>query len=195
MNKLFGIMTLGLIFCIVFMTGCSKRISTKPITNKITELKFENIKSARIELASTGGNSSKSYTFDFDNSDHTKILKDVIQYLNSAKIQGNADEKVTNKGGSPTYLILELKDGSDIRIKSAVGGKVTKLSNGSIETSQFDIPNEVTISKNSNEEPYRIQSPEIRELIDNGYKNLSDASSKLSQFDISNEITLDPNCN
>lgn len=179
------------------MTGCSKSVSTEP-TNKITELKFEDIQSARIELARTGGNPSKNYTFDFNNSDHTKILNDVIKYLNSAKIQENADEKVTNKGGSAIYLILELKDGSDIEIKSAVGGKVTKFSNSSTETSQFDIPSEVTINTNSNETSFRILSPEIRELIDNGYKNifnLSNGSTETSQFDIPNEITITPNSN
>lgn len=172
MNKLFRIMTLGLIFCIVFMMGCSKSVSTK-FNNKMEELKFEDIQSARIELESTGGASqSKNYIFDFNNSDHTKMLKDIIKYLNSAKIQGNADEKVDKKGGSPTYLILELKDGSDIKIKSAIEGKVTKFSNGSTETSQIDIPNQITISTNSSEPPFRILSPEIRELIDNGYKNI-----------------------
>ncbi|MBU3217258.1 hypothetical protein [Clostridium estertheticum] len=77
--------------------GCSKGIS---LTNTIKALKFKNIKSAKIELASAGGMTAKTYTFDFNNSDHTKMLKDVINYLNSAKIQGNAyDKKVTNKGG------------------------------------------------------------------------------------------------
>jgi hypothetical protein len=136
------------------------------------ELKFENIKSARIELARFGGSPIKSYTFDFGNTDQMKTLKDVIDQLNSAKVQGYADEKVTRKGGSPTFLILELKDGSVIQIKSAVGGKVTKLSNGSTLISQFDIPNEITISMELNIKPFRVFSPEIRKLIDGGYKDI-----------------------
>ena len=51
---------------------------------------------------------------------------------------------------------------------------MSKLSNGSTEISQFDIPNEVTVSINSNTKPFRILSPEIRELIDSGYKNIFD---------------------
>lgn len=95
-------------------------------------------------------------------------------------------------------LILELKDGSVIQVKSAVGGKVTKLSDGSTETSQFDIPNEVTISTNSNIKPFRILSPEIRKLSDSDYKDIfndSNGSTETSQFDTPNEITisLDPN--
>jgi len=166
MNKLIRIMTLGLIFCIVFITGCSKKVSTT-----INELKFENIKSARIELASGGVSPIKNYTFDFNNSDHAKVLKDVINYLNSAKIQGNADEKVNQKGGSPTYLIVVLKDGSVIYIKSAVEDKVTKYPDGSTEIAKLDIPNEITINTNSNGKPIRILSPEIRKLIDSGYKD------------------------
>ena len=160
-------MTLVLIFCIVFITGCSKSVSTT-----INELKFENIKSVKIELARGGASPIKNYTFDFNNPHHTKVLKDVINYLNSAKIQGNADEKITDKGGSPTLLILELKDGSVINIKSAVGDKVTNLPDGSTETAKLDIPNEVTININYNEKAIRILSPEIRKLIDSGYKDI-----------------------
>jgi hypothetical protein len=100
------------------------------------------------------------------------VLKDVINYLNSAKLQGNADEKITYKGGSPTYLILELKDGSIINIKSAVTDKVSTLPDGSTERAKLDIPNEVTINIDSNENPIRILSPEIRKLIDSGYKDI-----------------------
>jgi len=173
MNKIIRIMTLVLIFGILFITGCSKSVSTT-----INELKFENIKSARIELARGGAipnpaSPIKTYTFDFNNSNHTKVLKDVINYLNSAKIQGNADEKITDKGGSPTLLILGLKDGSVINIKSAVGDKVTNLPDGSTETAKNLIPNEVTINIiNSNEKSIRILSPEIKKLIDSGYKDI-----------------------
>lgn len=48
MNKIFSIMIVSLIFCITFMTGCSKSVSTK-LPNNIKELKFENVKSARID--------------------------------------------------------------------------------------------------------------------------------------------------
>lgn len=172
MYKLIRITTLGLIFCIVLITGCSKSLSTT-----INELKFENIKSARIELAGSvlhGATSPiKTYTFDFNNSKQTKIIEDVIKYLNSAKVQGNADETVTNKGGwSPTLLILQNKDGSIIQIESAVHEKITKFPDGSTEYAGLDIPNEVTISINSNKKPIRIISPEIRKLIESGYKDI-----------------------
>ncbi len=170
MNKFFRLMIVGLIFCIVFITGCSKDISTEPIN--IKALRFEDIKSARIELASAGMLAGEICIFDFNNSNHTKVIEDVIRYLSSGKVQGNADEKVIRKGGSPTFLILELKDGSFIQIKSAVGGKVIKLSDGSSEIAQFDIPNEVTIRTNSNEKPIRILSPEIKKLIVSEYKDI-----------------------
>ena len=194
MNKFFSIMIVSLIFCITFMTGCSKSVSTK-LPNNIKELKFENVKSARIELATVGASTTKNFTFDFNNSDQTKTLKDIISQLNSGEVQGYAEEKVTNKGSSPTLLILELKDGSVIQVKSTVGGKVTKLSDGSTETSQFDIPNEVTISTNSNIKPFRILSPEIRKLSDSGYKDIFNDSNETSQFDTPNEITINPDSN
>ena len=66
-------------------------------------------------------------------------------YLNTAKVQGNADETVTNKGGgSPTLLILKNKDGSIIQIESAVEIKTTKISDTLTERAQVDIPNEGT---------------------------------------------------
>ncbi|MBU3072444.1 hypothetical protein [Clostridium estertheticum] len=50
------------------------------------------------------------------------MVKDIINYLNSNKIQGNAyDEKVTDKGGSV------------ISIQSAVRDKVTKFPDGSTD--------------------------------------------------------------
>jgi hypothetical protein len=164
-------MTLVLVFCIVFITGCSKSGSTK-LTNTINELNFENIKSAKIELATAGALPIKTYTFDFNNPHHSKMIKDVINYLNSAKIQGNADEKITYKSSLPTFLILALKDVSVIKIKSAVRDKVTNLPDGSTERAKLDIPNEVTIIINSNEKPIRILSPEIRKLLDGGYKDV-----------------------
>lgn len=166
-------MTIGLILCIVFVTGCSKGISPK-LTNTIKTLKFEEVKSARIELGRAGASPIKNYFFDFNNSNHAKVLKDVINHLNSGKIQGNAyDEKVTDKGGSPTYLILTLKDGSVINIKSAVRDKVTKFPDGSTEIAKLNIPNEVTINIiNSNEKSIRILSPETKKMIDSGYKDI-----------------------
>jgi sRNA-binding carbon storage regulator CsrA len=170
MYKLIKIITLSLIFCIVFITGCSKSISTT-----INELKSENIESARIELAGSilpGASPIKTYNFDFNNSKQTKIIEDVIKYLNSAKVQGNADEIVTNKGGgSPTLLILVNKDGSTIQIGAAVKSKITKLSNTLTERTGVDIPNEVTINVDYGK-AINILSPEIRKLIDSGYKNI-----------------------
>ncbi|WP_297417994.1 hypothetical protein [Clostridium sp.] len=194
MNKFFSIMIVILILLITSVTGCYKSVSIK-LPNNIKELKFENVKSARIELSKVGANTTKNLIFDFNNSDKTEKLKDIISQLNSAKVQGDVEENVTNKGSSPTLLILELKDGSVIQVKPAVGGKVTKLSDGSTETSQFDIPNEVTITTNSNIRPFRILSPEIRKLIDSGYKDIfndSNSSTETSQFETPNEITISP---
>ncbi|MDP4146053.1 MAG: hypothetical protein Q8936_16445 [Bacillota bacterium] len=164
--KIIKLIIYGLIFSILFMTGCSKEISAKTIKT----LKFENIKAARIELARTGGSPTKNYTFDFNNPDHVKLLKDIVNSLNTGKVQGEADERISNKGSSPTVLILELKNGSIIQIKAAVENKTTKLSHGSTEVSQIDIPGEIIISTNTNEKPIRMLSPEIRKLIDNKVK-------------------------
>lgn len=168
MNKIIRITTVVLIFSIVFIAGCSKSVSTT-----INELKFENIKSARIELAGSilpGASPIKTYTFDFNNSKQTKIIENVIKYLNSAKNQGNADEIVTNKGGgSPTLLILINKDGSIIQISDSLKSKITKISNTLTERTVVDIPNEVTINVNHGK-AINIVSPEIRRLIDSGYK-------------------------
>ena len=173
MNKFFRFMTIGLILCIVFVTGCSKGISPK-LTNTIKALKFEDIKSAKIESGSAGAITLRNYTFDLNNSEHTKVIKDVIHYLNSAKIQGNEYKQIiANKGSELPYLILTLKDGSVIDIEYAIHDTVKKNSDGSTERAKNLIQNEVTINiRNSNEKSIRILSPEIKKLIDSGYKDI-----------------------
>ena len=165
MNKYYRLLTVCLIFCIVFLSGCSNGGPAKR-TNSIGQLNYEEVKSARIELGRVGGDSIKNYTFDLNNSEHAKIIKDIVNYLNQGKVQGNADEKISNKGSSPTILFLEFNNGSVIQIKSAVGARITKLNNGSTEIAQFDIPNEITISVNNNEKPFRMLSPEIKKTLE-----------------------------
>ena len=105
---------------------------------------------------------------------HTKVIKDVVHYLNSAKIQGNAyKELVSNKGGSDPYLILALKNGSIIEIKYAIHDTVKKNLDGSTDRAKNLIPNEVEINiMNSNVNSIRILSPEIKNLIYSGYKDI-----------------------
>lgn len=180
MNRFFRYISIGLILCIVFVTGCSKSeqeltgtVSPK-LTNTIKTLKYEEIKSAKIQLGTAGANPIKYDIFDFNNSDHTKVIKDVVHYLNSAKIQGNAYKQiVNNKGGSPQYLILALKDGSVIEIKYAIQDTIKKNIDGSTDRMKNIIPNEVEINiRDSNENSIRILSPEIKKLIDSGYKDI-----------------------
>ena len=179
MRILKRIMTFSLIFCLIlFLTGCSKAKPEESI-NTIKELKFENLRSARIGIAVDGivgpkghlMNEIKIYEFDFRNSKHIAILKDIINHLNSDKVQGYADVKVVSKGISPAALSIEINDGSIIGIEAAVGEKEIKFPNGTTKISYFDIPNEVMINSKSIDKPYRILSPEIRELINGGYKN------------------------
>ena len=73
MNRFFRFMTIGLILCIVFITGCSKSapeltgtVSPK-LTNTIKTLKFEEIKSAKIQLGTAGASPIKYDIFDFNN--------------------------------------------------------------------------------------------------------------------------------
>ena len=191
MNKVFRFMTITLILCIVFITGCSKgtpapeligAVSPK-LTNTIKTLKLEDIKYLRIQEATGVATSIKYYTFDFNNPNHTKVIKDVVYYLNSAKIQGNDYEELAgNKGGSPTFLILALKDGSVIQITDALRQTAIKGSTGARTITTYDIPNEVTITAittNSNYKSFRILSKELRKLIDNGYKDIFRINSSL----------------
>lgn len=180
MNRIFRFITIVLILCIVFVTGCSKGpqeliVTVSPkLTNTIKTLKFKDIKYAKIQLGTAGANPIKYYVFDFNNPVHTKVIKDVVHYLNSDKIQGNAYKQIVNyKGGSPQYLILVLKDESVIEIKYAIHDTVKKNLDGSTETAKNPIPNEVTINIiNSNEKSIRILSPEIKKIIDSGYKDI-----------------------
>lgn len=180
MNRFFSFITIGLILCIVLVTGCSKSTpvltgTVSPnLTNNIKTLKFEEIKSAKIKLGTAGANPIKYDIFDFNNPNHTKVIKEVVHYLNSAKIQGNAYKQIVNdKGGSPPCLIIALKDGSVIEINYAIHDTVKKNLDGSTDAAKNLIPNEVEINiVNSNVNSIRILSPEIKNLIFSGYEDI-----------------------
>ena len=133
-------------------------------------LKFDNITSARIVLAHAGISILPDYVFDLNNTRHTKKLKEIIKHLKLDKYRGYAEEKILRKGGDPTFLIIEFEDGTTINIKAAAGEKFTTLADKTLQMEQYDIPKEITITVNSEIEPFRLESNEIRKLIDGGYK-------------------------
>lgn len=167
MNKPIKIAVLGLATAIVFIFGCYTALSPK-LPSSISKIKFENIKSARIETEMP----AEIYKFDFSNTEQTNALKKVISSLNSANVKGYENEKVANKGGSTAILILELQNGSVIQITPAFDDKIKKLSDGSAEISKCPVPNESSLRTNSSSKPLRILSPEINKLIDGGYKDI-----------------------
>lgn len=169
--------------------GCSENNAVKvpdDVYKFRQEFTFDNIKSARIELANSGIVLYK-YVFDLKDIKQSKKLKDIVKHLGSDKYQGYAEEKIKRKGGSPDQLIIELSDGTTVQIKDAVGEKFSYSSNFSMQMQQFDIPNEVTVSvsadiinngsansgsANTGVKPFRLESSEIRKLIDGGYKDV-----------------------
>jgi hypothetical protein len=187
------LLSLALFTITIFLTGCVGESSN--LINKIRILKLEDIKSAKIELGRSGSPSA-IYSYNINDNEQRKILKNIIDKLNSAKMQGIAEEKgVTNKGQSPTIIIFQLKDGSEIQIKSALKGEITKLKDGTIQATLYDIPNEITVSTNSDDKPIRLLAPEIKDLITDSTKQKAVANSigyiKNSPYTEKNDINID----
>lgn len=168
MNKRLRLIVCGLFVCSIFIVGWSSNISKKSVSI-VKSIKFNQIKSVEVDFGGKG-NETKYYNYNLKNSKEAKEIKDIIKYLHSGRIQGYADEKVTQKGSSPAYLFIELKNKAIISIKKAVGGKVQKFQNGGMMITQFNIPNEVTISVMPDEKPFRILSSELRKKLDNIFK-------------------------
>jgi hypothetical protein len=149
-------------------------VSEKAV-NAIRILNLKDISSVKVQLSTAGASPAIEYAFGLNNPEQLKIVRNIIGDLNSGKVQGNTDEKVVRKGGTPTMLILKLKDGSVIQVKCAVQGKEIS-SNGLEGIVQDEIPDEVTIMVNT-ESPFRILSPELNKLIKSGYKDIFQTNS------------------
>lgn len=130
---------------------------------------FENIKSVKIEPPTSGPIRPGEYEdmyFDLSKREDIDMVNNILGWLKSGRIIGNAKDEAVSNGSTPTYLIIELKDGTEISIKSAVS--TTYINNGTEVKSQ-SINGQITISV-TRQKNIRVLSPELKSFIDNGWE-------------------------
>jgi hypothetical protein len=94
---------------------------------------------------------------------------EILKWLKDSKLMGEAKDQFLSAGGSPTSLQIKLRNGKQITIVDAVGAISTKVKN-SIASMSVPIKDQVTIYMKN--KPVRVDSPELKEWIESGWKDL-----------------------
>lgn len=153
-------------------------ISYKQINNfKVPEVK--NIKTIGIVPPKVGSNSGDDELFfNLDKKEHLDMVNTILNWLKSGKIIGKTNSDIIYHGSAPTYLIIDLKDGTQIRIQSATDAIATDKGNELYMESK-DVPGEITLYfDNDNKKPIRELSPQLKSFINDGWKSFFNNSQK-----------------
>lgn len=134
-----------------------------------TVLKIGNIKFIKIVPAKVGGGSRRELFFDLSKKQHKDMVNNILHWLETGYIAGDAKDEYPLYGCSPTCLIMELKDGTTVQVTSAMGSIITKTSNGT-EIKGKNIEKQVTIYVSNMKGPVREISPELKSFIESGWK-------------------------
>ncbi|MDD7794418.1 hypothetical protein [Clostridium sp. 'White wine YQ'] len=161
-RKVIPIISLVLIAAIVFTIYNGK--------NKLKVPTIENISSMKIIESSVGASPKKELAFDFSKKEHVDMANNILYWMKSGKIIDNTKDKVTNKGGNPTSLIIESKDGTKIQIEEATYDIETKVENGA-QIEKQNANGQVKLFISNTKEPVRELSPSLSSFLNNGWKN------------------------
>jgi hypothetical protein len=137
--------------------------------NKFTVPAIENISTIKIVPAKTGGGTREELSFDLSKKEHLDMVNNMLEWLGSAQTISHGKGDMIYHGGTPTYLIIELKDGTTVQIQSAVDSITTEIPNGIMVSSQ-SVAGQVTLYISNVKKPVRELSPELKDFIDNGWK-------------------------
>ena len=148
---------------VIFATYKEKNKFRVPIIEDINSI---NIAPAKVGL----GIGTKDELFNLNKKEHLDMVNNILNWLKSGKVMGNTKCDIISHGGTPTYLIIELKDGTKIHIQSAVNPIATKVPNGT-EIKGENVSGQVTLYISNIKEPIREFSPELKSFIDNGWKS------------------------
>lgn len=121
--------------------------------NSINNINISEVKSVKF-FPFRGAIPKKEYTYNTGNADDTRIVNNIISYINSGKIVGTKRLTVS-QGGSPEALILELNSGQDIEITIRDAGI-----------------GQVLITKDSRNMALKLYSPELRKLFTDEFKRI-----------------------
>ena len=139
-------------------------------TNQFKVPTIEKISSIKIVPAKAGGGKRDELSFDLSKKENLDMVNNILLWLKSGQIIGSSKGDMVYNGGTPTYLIIELKDGTTIQVQSAVDAITTKLSNGT-EVRGQNVAGQVTLYFSNTRKPIREISPELKSFIDDGWKN------------------------
>jgi len=169
------IITLILIVAIVLITFIAHEEK-----NQFKVPTINNISSIKIVPATTGPimvGKQEEFTFDLNVKAHQAMANNILSWLKSGRMMGNDNNKAVSNGGTPTYLIIELKNGTSICIKSAVGASYLNTSNGKVIQSQ-NTDGQVSIYTTNPQEDIRELSPELKSFLNNGWKGFFNYNKK-----------------
>lgn len=139
--------------------------------NKFRVPTIEDINSIKILPAEVGLSiGTKDEFFDLNKKEHLDMINNILNLLKSGKVVGDTGHDIVSHGGTPTYLIIELKNGIRIRIQSAVNSVATEVPNGTWVKGE-NVSGQVTLYISNIKEPIREFSPELKSFIDNGWKS------------------------
>lgn len=137
---------------------------------KFTVPSMENINTIKIAPAKTGGGQREELVLDKNKKEHLDMINNILNWLKYAKVMSINKGDITYHGGTPTYLIIELKDGSKIQLQSSVDAIATKIPNGTEIRSQ-DVSGQVTLYFSNKRNPIRVLSPQLKSFINDGWKS------------------------
>jgi hypothetical protein len=164
-----------LLLLFVGLTGCmdNKVVGKKPgsLANAsldAVDLKSEDIISAEF-FPFHGGAGGQSISLQTDNPQDKAVIQKVVNLMQKAKIDGEVNySPLVMNGGSPTALIIKLRNNRTIGIVDAVKAVSKKLANGGVEIHGESIKDEVTVSQKG-KNPLNILSPKLKNWIEGGW--------------------------
>lgn len=110
--------------------------------------------------------------FDLNKKEHLNKVKDILSWLKSGIITSENKRDYLSHGYTPTCLLIELKDGRELRILASADTTITKINDQMYSAEPKDVPRQVSIyDLGVDKRPVRELSPKLRSFIDEGWKS------------------------
>lgn len=139
--------------------------------NKLKVPAIQSINSMKIIGESAGASPRTEFTFDFSKKEHLDMANNILDWMKSGEIIDDTKDIVSNKGGNPTTLIIESKDGTKIQIEAATNDIETKVENGTLYEKQ-NANGQVRLFLSNTKKPMRELSPKLYSFLNNGWKSI-----------------------
>ena len=173
MKKKSILITAMMVSCILITIGVITSVKNQYTKDKsiISTITIENIKSMKI---TTPRADELEFFFDMNKEEHLEMVKKILYWLKSGKMVVNTkDHEYISHGLPPTYLIIELKDRTIIKIQSTFNGVTIHFADRNVYKAQ-SVDGQVTIYVGNTMDYIRELSPELKSFIDSGWKTFFD---------------------